>query len=232
MELSYLAIIMLIFQPVFVYLYIKSTVRPSIFIASPIAMSVFYTSTFFHAVCVLGGINLVGVLLVKLAERKGYTRFSTSYFISGVICWFILFGVISFISSFISLPPMSNLSDSFSALFSFPKPIVWPIITFFSITLLVLAICATVFLLNKNQTIATKALIIYALTCPILPIFSNYFWISHLVTFLVVVKILGACEKYFYKTHIANDEPIALAYAGSFILSCVIYFIGAISNLY
>lgn len=232
MELSVLAIIMLIIQPVFVYLYIKSAVRPSIFIAATVAMSVFYIDDFIHALLVLGGINLVGVLLVKLAERKGYTKFSPSYFFSGVICWLIIFGAISFISSFISLPSMDNVSGSFDAFLSFPEPVVWPIITFFSASLIALVVNATILLSPKNKSTAFQVLVVYAAISPQLPLFSNYFWLTQIVTFLVVIKVLGTCEKYFFRTEIENDQTIAFAYAGSFLLSCIIYLINAFFNLY
>ncbi|MBB1387393.1 MULTISPECIES: hypothetical protein [Pseudoalteromonas] len=232
MELSVLAMIMLVIQPVFVYLYIKSVVRPSIFIAATVAMSVFYTNDFMHALLVFGGINLVGVLFVKLAERKGYTKFSPSYFFSGVICWFIIFGIISFISSLISLPSLDNVSESFDAFLSLPEPVAWPIITFFSASLVVLFVNATILLSLKNTSIAFKVLVVYAVISPLLPLFSNYFWLSQIVTFLAVINVLGTCEKYFFRTKIENDQAIALAYAGSLLLSCVIYLISAFFNLY
>ena len=232
MELSVLAIIMLVIQPVFVYLYIKSVVRPSIFIAATVAMSVFYTNDFMYALLVLGGINLVGVLLVKLAENKGHTKFSTGYFLSGVICWFIIFGVISFITSFISLPTMHSVSDSFDALLSFPDPAVWPVIAFFAVSLAALIVSTTILLSDKNKSIAFKVLVVYAAISPLLPLFSNYFWISQAVTFLVVIQILGACEKYFFRAKIENDQSIAFAFAGAFLISCVIYLINALFNLY
>lgn len=232
MELSILAIIMLVFQPVFAYLYIKSGVRPSIFIGSTVAMSVFYTNDFLHAVSVLGGINLVGVLLVKLAERKGYTKFSTSYFISGVICWFLIFGLLSFITSFISLPSIESIGDTFDTLLSFPEPIWWPVISFFAASLAALAISATILLSHKTTSIAFKTLVVYAVSSPFLPLFGNYFWISQAITFLVVIQILGACEKYFFRAKIENDQPIAFGFAGAFLVSCVLYLINGFYSFY
>ena len=232
MELKFLAIVMLIIQPVFVYLYIKSVTRPSIFIAVTVAMSVFYIDDFMRAIFVLGGINLVGVLLVKLAERKGYTKFYPSYFFSGVICWFVILGIISLISSFVSLPSLDNVSESFDTLTSFPEPVVWPIVTFFSASLVTLIVNATILLSIKNKSIAFNMLVVYAVISPLLPLFSNYFWFSQIATFLVVINVLGTCEKFFFRSKIENDQPIAFAYAGSFLLSCVIYLINAFLNLY
>lgn len=232
MELNILAIIMLIMQPAFVYLYINSVVRPSIFIASTVAMSVFYADNFLHAAFVLGGINLVGVLLVKLAERKGYTRFSTSYFFSGVICWFVIFGVLSFFISYLSLPSMQSVANSFYGLLAFPAPTWWPVIAFFGSSILVLAVSATILLSDANRSIAFKLIIVFTTISPVLPLFSNYFWISQAITFLVVVQVLGACQKYFFKGEIGNDNVIAFGFAGALLSSIVIYLIRGLFNLY
>jgi len=232
MELKTLAIIMLIMQPAFVYLYINSVVRPSIFIASTVAMSVFYTDDFLHALFILGGINVVGVLLVKLAERKGYTKFSTSYFFSGVICWFMLFGVVRFITSYFSLPSSQKISDSLHSLLAFPEPIWWPVVVFLSLSTAALAISSVILVSDRSRLAASKFLVLYASVSPILPLFGNYFWISQGVTFLVVVCVLGACQKHFFKDNIEDENRIALGFAGALLLSILLYVVNGFFHWY
>ncbi|SBS34153.1 hypothetical protein MSP8886_02979 [Marinomonas spartinae] len=232
MELKTLAIIMLILQPIFVYLYINSVVRPSIFIAITVPMSIFYGHDFLHALFIFGGVNLVGVLLVKLAERKGYTAFSPSYFFSGVICWFMLFGIIRFIASYLSLPSVQKISASFHELLAFPEPVWWPVIAFLSVSVAALAMSATILVSDGNRFAASKFLVLYGVISPILPLFGNYFWISQGVTFLVVVCVLGACQKHFFKDNIEDENRIALGFAGALLLSILLYVINGFFHWY
>lgn len=232
MELKTLAIIMLIMQPAFVYLYIKSTIRPSIFIAITAPMSVFYSHDFLHALFILGGINLVGVLLVKLAERKDYTKLSYSYFISGVICWSMLFGVVNFIASYLSLPSMDKISDSFHRLITFPEPIWSPVMAFLGMSVAALAVSASILWADGCRFVASKFLVFYAVVSPILPLFGNYFWISQGGTFLVVVCVLGTCQKHFFKAGIADESRIALGFAGALLASIVLYLMNGFSHWY
>ena len=218
MTLINTSILMLVLQPLFVYLALfKNVEQPAnsntsidnensmyLFIAP--GLSVFYINEFWESILYLGGICLVGLLLAKCLQHKAQRKLTKGDALGFTVSSFIFFGTIKLIMAVVAYfsngdaDSVSKMDDlilndqpfSLNQLFSleYLYNTLWPTIYFLYAAL---ALFIIKLLRPKNDELVSILLVPLAIAAGIFPLFGGGYILCMIINFFVYIFFCQLC---------------------------------------
>lgn len=230
MELTFLAAILLLLQPLFVFLFNKSEPDEDgdmvFFLSLTTGCSIFYFDNFFYAFALLAGINVLGLLIAKGAELKGYRKLRIKDYILGVVAWFIVFGFIKLVMSLFSgevpIPSLSSFEPTESIGLSI----------YYGIALL--TFIASIAPISKPSPLFGKVYkVLFIFTLIITPFAAFFkldaFWTTQLICFGIFFVLLSGMRSVWQEPEGTSElaQSVCKTYLMLLTLSCIIYAVTA-----